>query len=71
VPAQTHKEAQGKTGPLLQCLYFNVSLHANNGNERLSRRKNYSAYDAPSKETPALIGTPFYLKDIGLTEKFL
>jgi hypothetical protein len=45
-------------------------LHANNGQERQSRRKDYSACDAPSKETPAWIGIPFYMKDAGLTEKF-
>jgi hypothetical protein len=45
-------------------------LHADNGQERQSRRKAYSAYDAPNKETPASIGIPLYLKDTGLIEKF-
>jgi hypothetical protein len=45
-------------------------LHANNGKERQSRRKDYSAYDAPNKETPVRIGIPFYLKYTRLTEKF-
>jgi hypothetical protein len=45
-------------------------LHADYGKERQSRRKDYSAYDAPNRETPAWIGITFYLKDTGLTEKF-